>query len=45
MDVFTKNKAALGLYKKMGFEKVGVIKGYARYYGEFEDDALMVKYL
>jgi len=45
LDVFTKNKTAQGLYKKIGFKKIGEVKGGAQYYGKYEDEILMVKYI
>jgi ribosomal protein S18 acetylase RimI-like enzyme len=45
LDVFTRNKIAQNLYKKMGFQKIGSIKGGAKYYGKYEDEIMMVKYL
>jgi len=45
LGVFVKNKPALGLYKKFGFEKIGLIKNGVSYYGKYEDEFLMVKYI
>ncbi|MFZ3054909.1 MAG: GNAT family N-acetyltransferase [Minisyncoccales bacterium] len=45
LDVHMKNKIAQNLYKKMGFEKVGIIKGGARHYGKYEDSMIMAKYI
>lgn len=45
LDVFVKNKIAQGLYKKMGFKKIATIKGGASYYGGYEDEFSMIKYL
>ncbi|MFA5177953.1 MAG: N-acetyltransferase [Candidatus Paceibacterota bacterium] len=45
LDVFAKNKPAIGLYKKLGFQKIGLIKGGASYYGKYEDEFIMVKYI
>lgn len=43
--VFSKNKPAIGMYKNAGFKKIATIKGGAIYYGSYEDDDIMVKYL
>lgn len=43
--VFAKNKPAISLYKSVGFKKIGTIKGGANYYGAYEDDNIMVRYL
>jgi RimJ/RimL family protein N-acetyltransferase len=45
LDVFTRNKIAQNLYKKMGFQKIGSIEGGAKYYGKYEDEIIMAKYL
>jgi RimJ/RimL family protein N-acetyltransferase len=45
LDVFKKNKAAQGLYNKLGFKKVGIIKGGIQYYGKYEDSLTMIKYI
>lgn len=45
LDVYAKNKIACNLYKKMGFQKIGTIKGGTRHFGRYEDIILMVKYL
>lgn len=45
LDVYKKNKIAQGLYNKMGFKKVGTIKGGVQYYGKYEDIIIMVKYI
>jgi RimJ/RimL family protein N-acetyltransferase len=45
LDVFNKNKIAQELYKKMGFKKLGEVKGGAQYYGKYEDEIIMVKYI
>jgi len=45
LDVYTKNKIAQSLYKKMGFQKVGTIKGGTQYYGKYEDIIIMAKYI
>lgn len=44
LDVFARNKIAQKLYKKVGFKKVGTIKGGIGYYGDYEDNTQMVKY-
>ena len=43
--VYSGNKVAINLYKKMGFKKLGVIKKGVSYYGELIDDYLMIKYI
>lgn len=45
LDVFASNKIAQNLYKKMGFQKIGTIKGGTKYYGKYEDSITMAKYL
>jgi len=45
LDVFKKNKVAQGLYNKLGFKKVGIIKGGIQYYGKYEDSLTMIKYI
>ncbi len=45
LHVYTKNKIARNLYKKMGFQKIGAIKGGTQYFGEYEDVVMMAKYL
>jgi len=45
LNVFKKNEAAYCLYKKLGFKKVGVIKGEVKYYNRYEDVITMVKYI
>lgn len=45
LNVFKKNKAAYCLYKKLGFKKVGTIKGEVKYYNRYEDVITMVKYI
>jgi len=45
LDVLKGNKIAQNLYKKMGFQKIGTIKGGAKYYGRYEDSVMMAKYL
>ena len=43
--VFSKNKPAISLYKGQGFKKLGTIKKGVRYYDEYEDYDIMIKYL
>jgi len=45
LDVFVKNKIAQNLYKKLGFQKVGIIKKGIQYFGEYEDVMIMAKYI
>ena len=45
LDVYAKNKIAQSLYNKLGFKKVGKIKGGVKYYGKYEDSIIMVKYI
>lgn len=45
LDVFKGNKIAQNLYKKLGFKKVGVIKGGEKYYNQYVDNVMMAKYL
>lgn len=45
LRVISKNKIAQNLYKKLGFEKVGVIKGGSKHYGRYEDVLIMAKYI
>jgi RimJ/RimL family protein N-acetyltransferase len=45
LDVYAKNKIAQNLYKKVGFQKIGIIKGGAQYFGKYEDIVIMAKYL
>jgi ribosomal protein S18 acetylase RimI-like enzyme len=44
LDVYAKNKVALSLYKKMGFQKIGLIKEGTQYFGKYEDVIMMAKY-
>ena len=43
LNVFAHNKPAIGLYEKMGFEKVGVNKDLFRVHGQSIDDMEMVR--
>ena len=43
--VFSENKIAINLYKKMGFKKVFTIKDGINHYGKLKDNNLMIKYL
>lgn len=45
LEVHIKNKIAQGLYKKLGFKKVGVINGGVKHYGKYEDYMIMAKYV
>lgn len=45
LAVSTKNKPAIALYKKLGFEKYGVLKNAAIVEGKFVDNILMQKKL
>jgi RimJ/RimL family protein N-acetyltransferase len=45
LEGFSQNKAALGLYKKMGFQVVGTVKKGLKRKGKYFDRILMVKYL
>lgn len=45
LDVYSDNKIAINLYKKMGFKKLGTIKKGAGYYGKLVDNNIMIKYL
>jgi len=45
LGVHGKNKIAQNLYKKMGFEILGTIKGGVNHYNKYEDLIKMVKYL
>ena len=45
LDVFAKNKIAQNLYKKMGFQKIGIIKNGVQYFGGCEDSMIMAKYI
>lgn len=43
--VFSENKIAINLYKKMGFKKLGTIKNGISHYEKLTDHILMIKYL
>jgi RimJ/RimL family protein N-acetyltransferase len=43
--VFTDNKIAINLYKKVGFKKIGTIKNGIGYYGRLLDNNIMIKYI
>jgi RimJ/RimL family protein N-acetyltransferase len=45
LEGFSQNKAALGLYKKMGFRVVGTVKKGLKRDGKYFDRVMMVKYL
>lgn len=45
LDIFSKNKIAINMYKSFGFEKIGTIKGGASLYGKYLDNDIMVKYI
>jgi len=45
LEVYSKNKIAQNLYKKMGFQKVGIIKEGIKYFDTYEDVVIMVKYI
>lgn len=45
LDVFKGNKIAQNLYKKLGFQKIGLIKGGEKYYDQYVDNVMMAKYL
>jgi RimJ/RimL family protein N-acetyltransferase len=45
LDVFAQNIIAQNLYKKLGFQKIGTIKKGAQYFGKYDDDIIMAKYL
>ncbi|MFZ3057577.1 MAG: GNAT family protein [Minisyncoccales bacterium] len=45
LDVFKGNKIAQNLYKKLGFQKAGLIKGGEKYYNQYVDNVMMAKYL
>lgn len=45
LNVFAENKIAFNLYTKVGFEKIGLIKGGVSYFGEYKDEIVMVKYI
>jgi len=43
--VFTDNKIAINLYKKVGFNKIGTIKNGIGHYGRLMDNNIMIKYI
>ena len=45
LEVMSINKRAYRFYQKMGFKKVGIIKGGLKYYHRHVDQIIMVKYL
>ena len=45
LTCYERNKPAMGLYKKMGFKKTGVIPKGCNYYGKYMDEVIMVKEL
>lgn len=45
LEVHYRNKIAQGLYKKMGFKKIGVIKKGIQYYENYEDYIVMAKHI
>lgn len=45
LNVYTSNIAAIGLYRKFGFEDEGVIKKYRKLDGEYFDCLAMAKFL
>lgn len=45
LEVHCRNKIAQGLYKKIGFKKIGIIKKGVQYYGKYEDYMVMAKYI
>ena len=45
LHVFSKNKRAINLYKKMGFKEAGRIKNGIKVGVKYQDDITMVKYL
>ncbi len=45
LSVFSNNKRAQGLYKKLGFKEIGRIKKGRKVKGKYADDVFMVKYL
>lgn len=45
LDVSHRNTVARGLYKKLGFRDVGTIKKALNFFGRFDDEIIMVKYL
>lgn len=45
LEVYSKNKIAQNLYKKIGFQKIGIIKEGIKYFDTYEDVVIMVKYI
>ncbi len=45
LNVYSTNKRAQGLYRKLGFKKIGVIKNGIKIKNRYLDNILMVKYL
>lgn len=45
LTVYARNKIARSLYKKIGFEKIGIFKKGISHYGAYEDVILMAKYI
>jgi len=45
LNVSHRNKVAIGLYKKLGFKEVGIIKKALNFFGRYDDEVIMVKYL
>jgi len=45
LNVFTTNKPAIGLYKKLGFKKVARIPDQMQFKGKLVDEYIMLKYL
>lgn len=45
LEVFSANKVARHMYRKLGFKEVGKIRKGVNYYGKFLDDIIMAKYL
>ncbi|MCL4373140.1 GNAT family N-acetyltransferase [Candidatus Parvarchaeota archaeon] len=45
LSVFANNDRAIHLYKKLGFKKVGLLKGALKDKGKYFDEIIMVKYI
>ena len=45
LSVFANNDRAIHLYKKLGFKKVGLLKGALKDKGRYFDEIIMVKYM
>ena len=45
LSVYSNNKPAIGLYKKMGFKKVAIIPKQIQYKGRLIDEVIMLLYL